>query len=199
MNDYSIEIAGRTLEYIDEAHIYLVDGEIVPSITQMLKMKFSGKYEGISKTTLDRAAEAGTSVHEAIERFATTGEETDLKELRNFRFLQRTYKFQVLECEKPLILFFDETPIAAGRLDLVLKMDDQIGGADIKRTSALDKLYLAYQLNLYRIAYRQCYGIEWQFLRGIHLREDVRKFITIPINEEETMNFIREFLEGKNE
>ena len=40
--DITKEIAGHTLEYIDDSHTYLVDGVIVPSITQILKLKFGG-------------------------------------------------------------------------------------------------------------------------------------------------------------
>lgn len=183
------------LEYIDETHTYLVDGILVPSITQILKVKFGNKYAGIDKEILNRAAEKGTMVHEAIEKLCKTGEVDDLKEVRNFMFLQKQYKFEVLENEVPIILFKDNKPIAAGRLDLVLKMDNEIGGGDIKRTSSLDKEYLAYQLNLYRIGYRQCYGVEWEFLKGFHLREDVRKFVNIPINENAAWKLIDEYLE----
>ena len=63
------EIAGHVLEYIDEIHQYLVDGVCVPSITQILKIKFGNKYENIDKQVLERAAKKGTKVHEAIENF----------------------------------------------------------------------------------------------------------------------------------
>ena len=192
--DFSKEINGRTLEYIDSDHLYLVNGVIVPSITQMIKFKFSGKYDNVSTGTLKRAAERGTEVHEAIEKWCKDGTESDLPEVRNFKFLKKSYNFEVIENEVPVILLYEDEPIGAGRLDLVLKMGSEIGGADIKRTSALDKEYLAYQLNLYRIAYRQSYGKEWAFLRGIHLREDTRKFVPIPINEEKTWEFIKEFI-----
>lgn len=190
-------IKGQILEYIDETHTYLVDGVIVPSITQILKIKFGNKYEGIDKDILKRAADKGTAVHEAIEKYCKTGEETDLKEVRNFKFLQKKYKFKVLESEVPIILFKNDVPIAAGRLDLVLEMDTKVGGGDIKRTSTLDKEYLAYQLNLYRIGYRQCYGIEWEFLKGLHLREDVRKFVDLPINENMAWKLVNEYLEKR--
>lgn len=186
------------LEYIDETHTYLVDGILVPSITQILKVKFGKKYEGIDKDVLQRAADKGTEVHEAIEKLCKTGEVEELKEVKNFAFLQKQYKFEVLENEVPIILFKDDEPIAAGRLDLVLKMDDKVGGGDIKRTSTLDKEYLAYQLNLYRIGYRQCYGVEWEFLKGFHLREDVRKFVNIPVNENMAWKLIEEYLEMEN-
>ena len=189
------EIKGHTLEYIDETHTYLVDGVIVPSITQILKVKFGNKYAEVSAEVLQRAADKGTAVHEAIEKYCKTGEVGELKEVKNFKFLQKQYKFEVLENEVPIILFKDDEPIAAGRLDLVLKIDGVIGGGDIKRTSTLDKDYLAYQLNLYRIGYRQCYGIEWEFLKGLHLREEVRKFVNLPINEDMAWKLVNEYLE----
>lgn len=187
-------INGHELEYIDDGHIYLVDGVIVPSITQLLKVKFGNKYDHVDRATLERASEAGAQVHEAIEVWCRNGEESDLKELRNFKFLQRQYKFQVLENEIPVILFIDNEPVSAGRLDMVITLNGEIGLADIKRTSALDKEYLFYQLNLYRVALQQCYGTDIKFLRGIHLREDKRKFVPIPINEEMAMELAKEAL-----
>ena len=188
----------NVLEYIDDGHIYLVDGIIVPSITQILSVKFGNKYSAVDKQTLSRAAEAGTAVHEAIEAFCMSGKESDLPEVRNFKFLSKKYKFDVLENEVPVILYNDdEQPLAAGRLDLVLKMDGKIGGADIKRVSSLDKEYLAYQLNLYRIAYFQCYDTAWEFLRGIQLRDDVRKFVEIPINPQMAWELVDEYFKRK--
>lgn len=191
----SWEIAGHVLEYFDDTHEYLVDGVLVPSITQILKIKFGNKYNGVSQEVLNRAAEKGTEVHEAIERYCKTGESSDLKEVRNFKFLQKQYKFEVLDNEVPIILFLNDEPVAAGRLDLVLKLDNKIGGGDIKRTATLDKEYLAYQLNLYRIGYRQCYGVEWEFLKGIHLRDDTRKFLNIPINEKMALELVENFIQ----
>ena len=195
------KIGGHTLEFIDDGHLYLCDGVILPSITQALKVKFGGKYAGIDKETLQRAADKGTAVHEAIEAYCKDGTESDLPEVRNFRFLQKTYKFSVLENEVPVILSKDGKPILAGRLDMVIEMEKdtgkQIGLADIKRTASLDKEYLTYQLNLYRIAYQQTYGSEIQFLRGIHLRETVRKYVMIPVKEAAAWELVSEFMEGK--
>lgn len=181
-------IAGHDVEYYEDGHIYLVDGIIVRSITSIIR---TDKYDRVDKAVLDRAAKLGTEVHEAIERYCKTGEESDLPEVRNFKFLQKMYNFEVMENEKPVILFRDNIPVAVGRLDMVIKIDGKIGGADIKRTSVLDKEYVAKQLNLYRVAYRQSYGVEWEFLRAIHLRGDKRKFVEIPINEELTNEIIR--------
>ena len=152
----------------------------------------------MDKEVLRKAAEAGTAVHDAIEAYCRDGTESDLPELEGFKILLRRYGFLVIENEVPVILFDGDEPIAAGRVDMVLRMDGQIGGADIKRTSSLDKEYLAYQLNLYRLAYYQSYGIVWKFLRGIHLRNEVRRFVTIPINDELPWISVNEYIFGGN-
>ena len=190
------EIKGHVLEYFDDTHTYLVDGIIVPSITQILKIKFKNKYSGVDQKVLNRASERGTEIHEAIEKLCKTGEAEDLKEVKNFIFLQKQYKFNTIDNEVPIILFREETPVGAGRLDLVLEENNELGLVDIKRTSVLDKEYLAYQLNLYRIGYQQCYDKEIKFLKGLHLREDVRKYINIPINEKLAQKLVEEYIGG---
>ena len=115
--------------------------------------------------------------------------------IKIYRFLKKAYKFKCLDNEVPVILFKDDEPVACGRLDMVLEEEGETGLGDIKSTSRLDKNYLEYQLNLYRIAYQQCYGTEIKFLRGLHLRKEVRKYIPIPINEKEAISLLNEFLE----
>ena len=193
----SWKIKGYDVEFLEDTHTYLVNGVIVPSITTILKIKFGNKYQGVSKETLDRASELGTQMHLAIQEFEEQGIESELKELRNYKFLKKQYGWNCIENETPVILFLENEPIACGRIDMVGMIDDKFGIFDFKRTSVLDKEYLAYQLNLYRIAYRQSYGIEAEFLRGLHLREDVRKFVQIPINEPMAWNLIDEYLKGE--
>ena len=107
----SWEIAGGLLEYIDESHTYVYNGVILPSITQILKLKFGGKYDNVSQQILQRASEKGTEVHSAIERYCKTGEDNGLKEVHNFRFLQKSYKFRVIGNEIPVILFMNDNPV----------------------------------------------------------------------------------------
>ena len=196
----TFEIKGGVLEYIDETHTYLYDGVVLPSITQLLKVKFGNKYNGIPRETLERASVQGTAVHKAIEDYEQDGAESNLPELRNYKFLKKAYKFECISNEVPVVLFRDGEAVACGRLDLVLTEGEKIGLGDIKRTSTLDKNYLSYQLNLYRIAYQQCYGTQIEFLRGLHLREDTRKYVSLPINENLAYEVINEyFKENENE
>ena len=185
------KIGANTLEYDDDTHTYIVDGVIVPSVTQILAASFGNKYENVNKEVLSRAAARGTAIHKAIEEYCTIGRDDGSKEVHNFNFIKERYGFTVLENETPIIIIKDDTPIAAGRLDLVLGVTmkgkafylKETAIADIKTTSVLDKEYLAYQLNLYRIGYMQSYGRNVSELYGVHLREDKRKLVNIPVNE----------------
>ena len=87
--NFTTEINGRCLEFIEDGHLYLVDGVIKPSITQILKYKFSNKYAHVNREVMQRASEIGIAVHEAIEHYCKTGELGELQETKNFRFLER--------------------------------------------------------------------------------------------------------------
>ena len=180
--DFTKKINGHILEYYEDDHTYLVDGLIVPSVTELLSTKFGKKYQGVSDEVMKARAEEGTRTHEAIEAYCKDGTESDLPELRNFKFLQKAFKFEVVDNEVPVILFERSEPICAGRLDMVIKKDGQLGLADIKRTSVLDRNYLFYQLNIYKIAYEQCYWQDIDFLVGLHLKDKKRTYAPIPIN-----------------
>lgn len=191
----SWEIAGGLLEYIDESHTYVYNGVILPSITQILKTKFGNKYDGVSKSVLQKASDKGTEVHRAIENFEKRSlDDLNCEELRNYKFLKRMFKFECIDNEVPIVLFLNGKPVSAGRVDLILKEEDKYGIGDIKRTSTFDKEYVAYQTNLYRIGYQQCYGVEISFLRGVHLRQEVRKYVPLPINEEMSLQIVQDYL-----
>lgn len=195
----SWEIAGGLLEYIDESHTYIFDGEILPSITQILKIKFGKKYQNVDKSVLKRASEKGVIVHKAIEDYEINGiEDTSCKELYNYKFLKKQFKFECIANEVPIVLFVDNKPVCAGRIDLILKDKNNIGIGDIKRTSEFDKEYVTYQTNLYRIGYQQTYGVEVSFLKGLHLRDKVRKYIDLPIKEEVSLQLLKKYIEEAN-
>lgn len=195
----SWEINGFTLEYIDDIHTYLVDGIIVPSITQLIKMKFNNKYDAVPKEVLKKAADKGTAVHLAIELYEKENKESDLVELKNYKFLKKHLKWNVIQSEIPIILFYNDKPIAAGRLDQVIEMNGKKGINDLKRTASFDKEYVALQTNLYRIGYKQSYGTEIDFVSGLHLRDNTRKFYKLPVNEEYAIGIIEKYLEKRKE
>lgn len=180
--DFITIINGLVLDYTAETHTYKVDGKRVPSITELLSVKYGHKYDGIPEGTLKRAAEAGTKMHEAVENFIVRQEDDGSEELRNFKFLMKQYDLKPIDSEIPVILWNEGKPFAAGRFDLLLEKDGNRGIGDLKHTATLDRDYLTDQLNLYKTAYEQSYHETIEFLVGIHLRGEKRKLVALPMN-----------------
>lgn len=191
----TFSIKGGTLEYFDDTHTYLYDGLMLPSVTQILGVKYRNDYASVPPAVLDNASKRGTAVHKAIENFNVSGYDDGSEAVRNFKFLQKQYGFEVLDSELPIVIFKDDMPIACGRLDMTMLMDGKTGVADIKTVSALNKEKIAYQLNLYRIGLMQSYGVDAKFLKIIHLRNGIRKVIDSPVNEGMAWELIEKFLE----
>lgn len=188
------------IEFFPKEHLYICNGIILPSITTILKKKFGNKYQGVDEKILEIASQRGTEMHQAIQDYEEDGiNDLNNRELQNYIFLKKHYKWQVISSEIPVILFLDDVPVAVGRLDQIIEINGERGVNDFKRTSVLDKEYLAYQTNLYKIAYEQSYHIPLSFVSGTHLREEKRKFYKLPVNEEMAMKLVKEYLEDKND
>lgn len=199
------ELQNGVLEFEEENHKYLFNGEECISVTQLIKFKFPSKYDGIDPEILKKAAKRGTFLHESVEVFEKYGiESKEYEEFRNYLFLKKAFEFKVLANEIPIVLKYKDLTIC-GRLDLVLEEPNEegIGLGDLKFTSKFDKEYLAYQLNLYKLGYEQSYGKKINFLRGIHLKQKNRKYAEIPINQEIVIDLLENYLnylkENKNE
>lgn len=192
----TFSIKGGTLEFLPETHTYLYEGLMLPSVSRILETKFKGEYKNVPPAVLNNAAKRGTAVHKAIENYNNSGYDDGSEAVRNFKFLQKQYGFEVLDSELPLVIFKDDMPIACGRLDMTMLMDGETGIADIKTVSALNKEKIAYQLNLYRIGLMQSYGVDAKFLKILHLRDGIRKFINSPVNEKMTWELIEQYMEN---
>lgn len=195
----TFSIKGGTLEYFDETHTYLYEGLMLPSVSQILGVKYKNDYASVPPAVLNNAAKRGTAVHKAIENFNVSGYDDGSEAVRNFKFLQKQYGFEVLDSELPIVIFKDDMPIACGRLDMTMLIDGQTGIADIKTVSALNKEKIAYQLNLYRIGLMQSYGVDAKFLKIIHIRDGIRKVIDSPLNEGMAWEIIEEYYRSKEQ
>ena len=189
------EYENYTLEFDDETHRYIVNGIITPSVSKLLSLKFDD-YPNVPKAVLQAAADRGTEIHKAIEVYEKTGKESDLQEFRNYLFLKKHFKIENVENELPVAYFEDGLPVFAGTIDQVCRIDGVPAINDFKRVSAPNKEKIAYQVNLYRLAYNQTFGVEVKALSFMQLRESVRKFTQLPINEEVIKAFLAEVKEN---
>ena len=194
----TFKIKGHIIEFIPETHQYLVDGILTPCVSNILAYKFKD-YGSVSREVLQRASERGTELHEAIEDYERRGTESDLREFKNYLFLKKHYAFENIANEVPVIYEKDGTVLFVGTLDQIIEMNGKRGINDFKRVSAPNKQKIAYQLNFYKLAYEQTYNKKVDFVSYTHLRETVRKFNLLPINEEVTLNLLNEFLESEKE
>lgn len=189
-------LVGHSVEYLDDSHLYLVDGIIVPSVSQLLRTRYGGEYATVAPAVLSKAAEAGTKMHADIQNYEETGAESGSKELHNYLFLKKHYAWEMKECEK-IILIEHKGKFYCGRFDMLVGINGGLGIIDFKRRSAVNKDELALQLNLYRIGYEQTYGEKIDTLAGIQLREDVRRYIKIPIKQELAEELIDDYEKSK--
>lgn len=190
------KINGTVLQFEETNHTYYYNGVRCPSVTQVLSYLYPNKYKGVSKEVLDNASKRGTAIHNAIELYEKFGLEMDeIEELDNYIKLKEKNDFSVIMSEIPVVIRYKDMCIC-GRLDEIVKEEDLIGIADIKATYELDRDYLISQTNLYRLGVHQCYDFKIDFLRGIHLRKNIKKYVALPIQEQTAYDILENYYEN---
>ena len=188
-----MQIGKYIVEYLEEEHIYLVNGIILPSITQIIKSKFPID-ETIPEEVLESARNRGNRVHKIIEVYETTGDELHCQELDNYIKLKKRNDFKVIDVEKIVVLEMDNHPVACGRLDQLIEINGELAINDLKSTSKLDMQYLYYQTNLYRIAHNQTYGTQIEKCYATHLKGNEYAFKRVLTNDEIVLQIVRDYL-----
>lgn len=148
------------IEFLPEPHLYLKDGRLIKSVTQILQLIFPDKYKGINKKILNRKASFGTEGHSIIERLDVSDLKNASKQallipnkdlsicIREYLRLVKKHKIEPLEHEK--IVSYEYK--FCGTLDLIANVDGIESLCDIKFTSECDKEYLRWQLGMYALA-----------------------------------------------
>lgn len=148
------------IEFLEEPHIYLKNGILVKSVTQILQLIFPDKYDGINKAILNKKAEFGTAGHSIIEHLDVTDLERARQEvlkiqnkdleicIREYLRLVKQHNIVPLEHEKKVSYEYK----FCGTLDMIAEVDEEYSLIDVKFTAELDKEYLAWQLGMYKLA-----------------------------------------------
>ena len=150
------------LEFDKENHIYLKDGVILKSVTQILKELFPLKYDGIPENILNEKAKYGTELHKFIEIIEKKKPKRPLayikkyynpdiyqiESLKDYLEIKRKYNIEITDSEK-MVVYKD---IYCGTLDLKGTVDNKKAIIDIKTTYDLDELYVSWQNSLYEMA-----------------------------------------------
>lgn len=142
------------IEYIEEAHLYLLNCVIIPSVTQILEEKvFPDKYKNVPKWILDKKAKYGSTMHSLIEDYENKKEyqidSVYIKEsFKQYLDIKKQYNLEVISQEE--IVHYKE--YYAGRYDMTAKINGKLCLVDIKTTAVVDKEYLSWQLSMYELA-----------------------------------------------
>ena len=141
------------IEFIEDGHIYLKAGIIIPSVSQILKKIFSNKYDGIPTRILKSKSEYGSKVHNIIECIETNKEyKIDNvyidESIKQYNKIKKENNLQVISQEE-IVCY---KGIYAGRYDMIANVNGEECLLDIKTTAICDKEYLSWQLTMYEMA-----------------------------------------------
>lgn len=195
------------IEFLEKEHIYLLDGVIVPSVSEILHFIFPDKYKNVDLNVLNKKAEYGSKVHEAIECLEQNKElpSLDLNQefsLKQYLRLKEKDDIQV-QAQEQIIHYKSEY---AGRFDMIATVNNKLCLCDIKTTAMLDEEYLSWQLSFYELAFKSMYGTGFEKLYAIWLPkrnygkliEIKRKTISELFNKLEEFKKSRETCETKD-
>lgn len=169
------------LLFFDEGHKYTLDGEELPSVSEITRFISREIYGDVGQFNLDRAADRGTAVHKATElldKYGTAEIDEDISPyLKAYIAFRKEHK-----CEWQKIEYATHHPenLYAGTLDRVGTVDGKLVVLDIKTSSTIQKPLYTAQLNLYR----KMLPDPIEQLVILHLKKDgTYKLIDIPIDD----------------
>ena len=169
------------LLFFDEGHKYTIDGEELPSVSEITRFISREIYGDVGQFNLDRAADRGTAVHKATElldKYGTAEIDEDISPyLKAYIAFRKEHK-----CEWQKIEYATHHPenLYAGTLDRVGTVDGKLVVLDIKTSSTIQKPLYTAQLNLYR----KMLPDPIEQLVILHLKKDgTYKLIDIPIDD----------------
>ena len=142
------------LEFDEESHTYWYQGEVIPSVTTIIKAADAGAdYSGIPDYILKRAAEIGTDVHKRIELHYLEGSDPVSDDEKANEYLVGFEQFladDVFECWETERKLACPKYWFSGTVDLVGWVNGELAVIDVKTTSKLHHETVEYQLSAYQ-------------------------------------------------
>ena len=174
------------LIFADSSHTYMLDGYVIPSVSELCDPMHKEAYKDAPKWQLEVAAERGTAVHEATQQFDRTGSadvaEEHLPYLLAYRDFVVEHKPAWELTEQPM---YHEEHMYAGTPDRYGMIAGKKTLVDIKTTYTVIKPSCTAQLNLYRLMLI-AKGYEVEQMAILHLKRD-GTYKLIAIQEDEPL------------
>ena len=140
------------LDFYDKGHIYMLDGEQLPCVSDLCRFLHKEIYKDAPLWQMETAAERGTAVHRATEMLDKTGTAEISEDYAPYLKAYAAF-LQEHDVEWELIEHSDYHPSHgyAGTIDRYGKVDGFITLLDIKTTYTVYKPLCSASLNLYRL------------------------------------------------
>lgn len=167
------------LVFFDQGHQYEMDGERLPSVSELCRFIARETYADVAQYNLDRAAERGTLVHKACEALDVYGRAEVDEDVEGYvaayAMFRREHAVKWRMVEKSLHHPADRY---AGTIDRYGTLDGVETLLDIKTSYTVHKRLAVAQLNLYR-RMLEANGVQPDRLVILHLQRDGYKLVDI--------------------
>lgn len=174
-----------TLLFYDDSHKYTVDGEEVPSVSELTRFLTREMYSEVPQYVLDNAAQRGTKIHKATEALDIYGKVEIDSDLVDYLKAYVSFRKEVNPEWEKIEWSICNDKLYAGTLDRYGLIDGVPTILDVKTTASitgLHKVVYTAQLNLYRLAVMKEKPVE--ALTILQLRKDgTYKLYHIEVNE----------------
>lgn len=167
------------LLFFDQGHSYTLDGEEVPSVSQLCRFLSREVYGTVAQYTLDRAADRGTRVHKACEALDVYGKVNVTENIAPY--VTAYLKFRQ---EHEVAWSMVERSLAhpkeryAGTIDRYGILDGRKALVDLKTTYTVHKPLATAQLNLYRwMVEEEGHAVDRLYI--LHLKKDGYQLVEI--------------------
>lgn len=154
------------IEFNATTHTYTVGGDVVPSVSQILKKTlFSDKFKFVKEEVLDRASEFGTNIHRALE-MGFSDPLTEEEEIVYQKAIKIREEYFIVDLMKEKMIY--SRLGFAGTLDAYSLVLGEKSVIDYKTTATLDIEWVEWQLSLYAEGLEEL-GFQVDKLYAIHI------------------------------
>lgn len=160
------------LTFDEWTHTYQLDELILPSVTTLMKPLTDDFYRTVTPEVLDRAAQRGTAIHNAIENYIEFGVRDIPTQYAGYfeAFVQwwERRKPEPLALEKRV---YHKILRYAGTADLICMIDGRLTLVDYKSSAQINEKLCAVQLEGYDRAF-ESHGVEIEQRLILHLSNE---------------------------
>lgn len=140
-------------EYIPAYHMYLINGIVVPSVTQVVSWVVHKDYSDVPAKVLEAKADYGNRVHHWVETYCLENLElaqTNTVKLSTDQFKELAERECIdIESVEQIVTYSNKY---AGTYDMYGWKGNERALFDIKTTAVYDAEYLEWQLGMYKMA-----------------------------------------------